>query len=340
MSFEVPNYFIINKVRCPVHLKPVDSGWDITFGWNKALQEEVKTSLNAKWKGYDKTNPRKAWWVEDTARNRFVLSYLSGKNPYAIFDKPLVQWDTERPLYNHQKEMASQWYTRHYSILACEMGTGKSLAALEVCERLKRENKILGPDHTWIWYIGPKTGISAIQREMRKWKFDLNPRCMTYQALVSFLKNWNPGDVPPQVVIFDESSYLKTPDSQRAKAGMLLAHAVLNEHGDNGWVTLMSGSPAPKSPLDWWNQAEIIAPGFLREGNWHKFRQSMGLFKEEESITGQKFPRLITWFDDPTKCRKCGMVKDHDQHKAFKMCPITCQMLPNPDYHEHVDSVN
>ena len=60
---------------------------------------------------------------------------------------------------------------------------------------------------------------------------------------------------------------------------MHLADAVRNEHGWDGYIWEMSGTPAPKSPVDWWNQCEIACPGFLAEGTYAKFKYSLCLWK-------------------------------------------------------------
>ena len=46
-----------------------------------------------------------------------------------------------------------------------------------------------------------------------------------------------------------------------------LADMIRDKYGFEGYVIEMSGTPSPKSPLDWWSQCEIAWPGFLKEGS-------------------------------------------------------------------------
>jgi hypothetical protein len=98
----------------------------------------------------------------------------------------------------------------------------------------------------------------------------------------------------------------------------------------------MSGSPAPKSPVDWWKQAEIACPGFLKEGNAEKFRRRLGLIVDKPSLGGGNYPHLVTWLDDKNKCAKCGMPAEHANHdiKEALFSETTC------DFHTWVESKN
>src|SRR5581483_1030886 len=90
--------------------------------------------------------------------------------------------------------------------------------------------------------------------------------------------------------------------------------------GDDGFVIEMSGSPAPKSPQDWWSQCEIAYPGFLREGRIDKFRARLALIKQVEAFQGGgAFPKLVTWFDDETKCKMCGLREKDGIHDLNSM---------------------
>lgn len=292
----------------PVELTYVGSRIELRFPFSKALLEEVKQMDGAKWHGYDETNPRKMWSINNSGRNRFQLDYLAGKNPYAIYDLPLVTWESKRKLYVHQALMASHAWTRHYCIFSCEMGTGKSLAAIEVAERAGVSTKDC-------WYVGPRSGVRAFQLELEKWNSKVRPQMYTYEGLVKAMKNWEDGDPAPRFVIFDESSKIKTPTAQRSQCAARLAEAVRKEHGMNGFVILMSGTPAPKSPVDWWNQAETACPGFLKEGNIHKFKARLCVIEERESLSGGVYPHVVTWKDSTEKCGKCGGKPEDECHR-------------------------
>jgi len=289
----------------------------LKFPYNKALVEEVRNMGGARWHGYDEDNPRKLWSIPLDNRNRFQLDHMdpSVPSPYDAFDAHLVEFEPpKRPLYDHQIEMVRHALTRHYCIFACEMGTGKTLSAIEVVEWIKGHvNK-----DAKVWYVGPKSGIKAVERELIKWNANFWPQEMiTYESLVRKMQELPVDEAPPQVVIFDECSKIKTPTAQRSKASMYLADAVREHWGENGYVILMSGTPAPKSPVDWWHQCEVACPGFLREGTIHKFKRRLCIIEERESLAGGRFPHVVAWLDDESKCKVCGQQPEHNNHNLF-----------------------
>jgi SNF2 family DNA or RNA helicase len=294
----------------PLTITPKENRLWLGFRYNKTLLEEVRSFEGRKWHGYD-DKPIKQWSVLNSEHNLFRLAWLARKdknldwgNPYARYDAPLLDVEFERPLYDHQKHMVNHILTRHYCILACEMGTGKTLAFYEALERVGIEN-----DYTDCWYIGPKSGVKAVSRERVKWEVALQPRMFTYNALVKELTNWNPKHRPPRFLVFDESSQVKTPTAQRSQAADHLASAVREYWGDDGFVVEMSGSPAPRTPVDWWNQCHIAQPGFLKEGDVHSFKKRLCLVEERQTASGGVYPHIVTWLDDPNKCAVCSLLR-------------------------------
>lgn len=86
----------------------------------------------------------------------------------------------------------------------------------------------------------------------------------------------------------------------------------------------MSGAPAPRSPVDWWHQAEVACPGFLREADIFKFRNTLAVTEERENSIGGKYGHLVTWLDDENKCAICGQYEDDPVHQ---MCITTTQPI-------------
>lgn len=284
------------------------------FGFNKKLMEEVKLMEGAKWHGYDETNPVKQWSVANSFRNHFQISFLEGKNPYAPYDRELISWESKGRLvgdkiiypYAHQQEFTRHILTRHYCHGSCEMGTGKTLACIEAMEESGFKD--------W-WWLGPKSALYAVEVEFSKWSAKFLPKFVTYDGLKRIIVEWVSGRKPPKGVIFDESHKLKNITSQRSQAAFHLANAIREEWGPEGFVVLMSGSPAPKSPPDWWSQCEIACPGFLKEGTVEKFKNSIGIIVSKENmITGGVYPHLVTWLDDEKKCKTCGQLEDNPDH--------------------------
>jgi hypothetical protein len=278
--------------------------------FSKPLIAAIKQMRGAKWHGYDKENPRKIWSVHNCLRNIFQLTFLEGLNPYKPYDAPLVDYTPKRKLYDHQTLLIRHALTRHYGIWAAEMGTGKTLAAIELMEYVWGTY----PDHELYWYVGPVSGVKAVSLELLKWGSQVRPRMFTYERLVREIKDWHPTNKVPRVLILDESSKIKTPESQRSQAAMAVAHEIRKTYGREGYVVLLSGTPAPKTPCDWYNQTEVACPGWFVEGDIHKFKKRLCVIEERESFTGGVYPHIVTWKDDPNKCDVCGQLAHHENH--------------------------
>lgn len=282
------------KYLVPAQLEYTNDHIYLSFGYSKGLIAEIKMMDGAKWLGFEKP-PRKVWRINNNQRNHFQLDYLQGKNPYSLYDTEPIKHDYTRPLYQHQKEAADWLLAVKRGILAAEMGTGKTLVGIEVMERSGVSD--------W-WYVGPKSAIRAVTKEFRDWDSKIKPKVLTYNAIVKMVKD---GFEPPDGVWFDESSRIKTPTAQRSQAAMIVADAVREK---DGYIILTSGAPAPKSPLDWWHQCEVACPGFLREGNYHKFRNNLAIISQEENLFGQAYPKIVSWLDNSSKCEVCGEIHE------------------------------
>jgi hypothetical protein len=288
-------------------------------GFNKILNQEVKMMSGHNYHGYAGAPFRdyciktfgmdKLWSAADNQHNAFHIEFLEGKKPYDQYKKPLVEIpEFERPLYVHQSDMTCFIVTRKCCVVAGEMGVGKTLSDIEATE-------IIRPDG-W-WYVAPRSALKAVERELRKWNCQMRPTLMTYQGLVKRMKELEGIDfTPPQKVTFDESSCVKTPTAQRSQAAMLLADAVRVHWGNDAYIVLMTGTPAPKSPLDWWHQCELARPGFLVEGDLRKFKNRLAILVERDFGTGPH-QSIDGWRDRDNICDKCGQVRGHENHQLI-----------------------
>jgi hypothetical protein len=274
-----------------------------------ALKGEIKAMTGSKWHGYD-TEPRKIWSVLDCQRNRFQLDYLTdGKDdPYAWWDQEVKHHEYTRPLLKHQIELADHFLTYHYGIMAAEPGCGKTLVAQEVIERSGVKE---------VWWVGPKTSLPNIKREFRIWGLDpsIHVEMMNYEALVRIMDEWTPETPVPQILVPDESSRCKGATSQRSQAVQKLADLIRDTWGYEGYVIEMSGTPSPKTPMDWWKQSEIAWPGFLKEGSPKAMEERLAFLVNEQYDAGC-FKKRTGWKDDEKKCKHCGNYpdEDHDGH--------------------------
>lgn len=302
--------FRIGNRLYPVKMAKVNRRIYFKFGFNRKIMEEIKAMHGAQWHGFKDAPNRetavsvfktdKIWSIMDSERNRFQLEYLQGGNPYKRWegyeDADIVLPEILR---SHQCDWLRQGLIARRGIWAGEMGTGKTLPAIKLMEMSGFTN--------W-WYVGPKSAIKAVERELQKWESKVFPRMLTYNALTKAVENI---DTVPQGLLLDESQRVKTPTAQRSKAARVLA-GMMRELYPEPYIILMTGSPAPRSPLDWWHQCEIVAPGFLREGSYEKFKLRMALHESCDSLHGGSFLSRVSWYDDEAKCKHCAQYKaDH-----------------------------
>jgi len=299
-----------------------------------SLKDEIKAMKGSHWCGYDE-EPRQIWTVDDCQRNRFQLAFLMGEDVYEWFDRELIEHDYSdtrlhgeiADLMIHQKHLADSGLTYHYQIWGAEMGVGKTLSAQKVIEK--------GGIKEW-WWVGPKTSLPNIRREFRKWGFNfdgpVHVELMTYEEVTRRMDEWKPGDFLPEGVIFDESSRLKGATSQRSRAAQMLADLIREAHGFDGYVIEMSGTPSPKSPVDWWSQCEIAWPGFLKEGSPKALEQRTAFLVKVEYESGT-FPKRVGWKDDEHKCATCGQLELEGPHELDGI-------VDPGDYHPFAKSVN
>lgn len=249
------------------------------------------------------------WSVDNSTRNRFQLEYLQGGNPYEWFEKPINHWEYPKfgsdgfgyyDLMNHQVRLADIFLTHHYQVWGAEMGTGKTLAAIAAM--------VMSRDTDW-WWVGPKNSLNGIRQEFDKWGLPsgIVTQFMSYESMLKVLREWKSGTPAPRGVIFDESQFLKTPTTQRTQGAQRLADAVRAEYGYDGYVLLMTGTPSPLNPADWWAQAEIAWPGFLREGSREALEWSLGFHRMEENFSGMTYPTRVAWRENEEFCEECGL---------------------------------
>jgi SNF2 family DNA or RNA helicase len=275
----------------------------LKFPFWREMIDLVKVSFDGR-----KWDPdRKLWHAPVTHRNIFNLELILGKDPYARYRQPLIPVPKNRAeLKSHQSDFVSHILTRKQCICAGEMGVGKTLACIEALEHIELKGEI--------WLVGPKSAMSSIHLEMRKWSFREDYRLFTHQGLIKYIREPRKA---PQVLVVDESSKVKTPTSQRSKGVAHVANSVRDEWKDDAYVILMSGTPAPNKPIDWWQQCEIACPGYLKEGNIYLFQERLAVMRKGiNPITGQEYPQIKGWKDGSEICEVCGEPADAHTYEA------------------------
>jgi SNF2 family DNA or RNA helicase len=303
--------------------KPVKMFYDLGriffpyIGFSRIFNAEVKMMEGHKYHGYEgapyrdyciKTFGRdKLWSCKDSQHNAFHIAFLEGKNPYERYQRKIEMMLTSaRPLYNHQFDMTAFILARRQCIIAGEMGVGKTLSEIEAREAINP----IDP-----WYVAPRSALKAVERELRKWNCKSYPELMTYRGLVRRMKELEGVDfVPPQWVTFDESSCIKTYNAQRTQAARMIADAIREHWKDDAYIVLMTGTPSPKSPLDWWSQCEIACPGFLIEGDENKFKNRLAVLVDRD-FGGGVHKHIAGWKDRDDICDKCGLIENDPIHQ-------------------------
>lgn len=294
------------KKKIPVKLIPeTRNRLALDFPFFKPLIEEIRSFEGARYHGYDKENPRKIWTITDSYRNKFNLEYLQGNNPFERWEKERVKLEYNRPLMQHQKEMVEHILTVRWGIWAVEMRCGKTLAAIEAMERSGFR------DDQMIW-AGPKSALAGVNLELRLWNSRSRPRMLTYEGLKGAVRYWD--GPPPKLLVCDEISRCKNKTAQRSVATQYIADCMREEWGEECIILGMSGTPAPKSPVDWWNLCEIVCPGYLKEGSPDKLRYRLAKIVQKEGIAGGSYPELVTWYDSEHKCAECGLFENDIEH--------------------------
>lgn len=284
----------------------------IKMKYNKPLTDELKISLTGmKWHGYDTNKPRKLWSFVMCEHNMTQMAYMVGMQPFNRYDLPLQSFPYSQPLREHQVISYNHFLTRRQCILAGEMGTGKSLSALAAIEYVKPK--------TALW-VAPNSALTSVRLEYEKWGCTQNVEFMTYDGLKKYVASFLPGEPAPQVVVFDESHKLKNQTTQRTLAAQHLARSMRDDWGNDAYIFVMSGSPAPKSPIDWYSQCHIAYPGFLKEGDIYKFKDRLAIIvQKENTLTGGVYPELLGWRDSDDKCRSCGKLKTDYEHDEINI---------------------
>ncbi|MHA1790249.1 MAG: hypothetical protein ACTSXT_13635 [Candidatus Helarchaeota archaeon] len=277
-------------------------------------KDEAKYCIEGiRWSGLDdieltnnfkKTNnlPNKFWYAPLTERNLFQIRRLKGENVYSIYDEPDKEYINVPNSWVHQNEMTNHIIQRKRVILASQARTGKTKAVLEACKYLNN----LVNNNLDIWFVTRKGAINGIKREIIKWKFkDIHPQLLTYDGFKKNVLLIKKDLIKlPNILIFDECHALKNYSGKNGKASQQAKDAVYISHlmiKTNGYIILMSGTPSPKVPSDWWSLTEITCPGFFSAKNKIFFAKELGDWKDEINAMGQTYPQLIGWKKEKVK---------------------------------------
>lgn len=288
---------LICGIECGVSV--IDNHIHITSPWNESLIAKIKSNFeNRKWNGF-------TWSFPVNPHNVFRLLVLAkgAAEAYKDYDAPLnLNLGLPSNRKEHQVEITAHIYQRRKTIVAGEMGIGKSLATIDAINLSSASN---------VLWVAPKSAMYSVILEVKKWGCRVQPTFVTYDGLKKLLKSsWE----APQFLILDESQRIKTPTSGRSLAARTVCEAMWEEYKKECWITCLSGTPAPKSPVDLWHQAHCVHPGYLEEPTQNALKYRLELIKMTDG-DGGSYPKHITWFDDENKCKVCGQLQGHIEHQ-------------------------
>jgi SNF2 family DNA or RNA helicase len=280
-------YIKVNNltVSLPINAEEKEDKIFLSFQFNKDLINTVKSEFeSARWE-------KPYWVIPKTKRNLNVLSLLTrSSDPLANLYKPIKDQRTNlrftplAPLWEHQWEIVNTELTKERCIIAGEMRIGKTLPTLSVLNYLNQTE----PDFE-AWWVAPKSAINGLKLELRKWgisqyrKGEKWLKLMTYDF---FRKLSSVNNFSADCIVFDEAHKLKNPKAQVTQAALAT---------ECRYLFLLSGTPSPKDPTDWWSLTEITYPGFLRESTKAKLANVLGKFEERQGQVGQMYYHLIEW---------------------------------------------
>jgi SNF2 family DNA or RNA helicase len=225
------------------------------------------------------------------------------------------------------------------------IGVGKTFMAINLARMMFRDRKIgiaviVAPKtllDTWIMQIEehclePYSLVKwdAVKVNTKKWKYDFSDT-MQVDSLRLVLINIEAFSVMnktlesvlkeifkrPTLIVLDESSTIKTHNSNRTKN---LTKAAANAE----YRIAMSGTAITKSPLDVYGQVEYLKKGFFGESHF-MFKQRYAVMIQEYGAGGRKHDKIVGYRNLDELIAKVDSI-------SFKVKTEDCIDLPEKTY--------
>ncbi len=296
----------------------------VLFGYNKKLVEQIKAMGGAR--PHYEGKQFKYWTIDASTRNTIALKRLAGVNPYPEYDLPIRHVQTTRTGgYQHQNEGVDFILTRRRGVLSFDPGLGKTWCGIETMELSGCRN---------VLWVSTKGALSSTRLELKRWGSRITPTLTNYEQLENLVKNWPSGKPAFDMIVWDEASRLRHATTKAWQYAEHLCNSVRTEHSHH-IILLMTGTPAPKDPTDWWALIELCAPGWLPEGSPAKLRNTVAVIRPTEVADQRVFNKILAWKDDPNKCNKCGLYR-HEHGIEYQLL----NNIPAEEFHDFTPSVN
>jgi SNF2 family DNA or RNA helicase len=205
-------------------------------------------------------------------------------------------------LYNHQIKAVDFLRSRGFTgAIFADMGTGKTLMALEAFRWLKLANPAIkmvvcaplslleaawGADirqfTEFTYYNAHDKPIPAVLRE--------DILLINYDAVITKRAGSLATLVQGNLLVADESSRMKNNQAKTTKIMMMLGRLAR-------YRVVMTGTPAPNSPMEYWGQIEFLAPRYLhKSGSFYAFRNNyFHLQRGKQIMHGQLVTRMVLY---------------------------------------------
>jgi SNF2 family DNA or RNA helicase len=163
--------------------------------------------------------------------------------------------------------------------------TGKMLKVLVVCPRQARSNWAneierfaVVPGKVVVLRGGKIRRVRGIVDTIRDEKdCDFGVCICSYESIE---KTWDAmGAIPWDLVILDESHYIKNPNAQRSKACRRMNELT-------GKRMVLTGTPIGNSVMDLWSQMEFTNSGMSGFMTYNNFRKFYGVFEKRNPVSG------------------------------------------------------
>lgn len=260
------------------HPVEVELGARIIFKFEYCFEviQEIKALEDARW-----DPEKKHWHAAASDRNMRAICILEGD--YTIYEHYKIPLQSasafDTPAMQHQLLAASWVKTKKRFVFAGDAGIGKTLSALLGLSNTSCRQPLV---------VAPHSALQQWKRELIHWGYHKKYewRWSTYESLEKIIDLVRYKVFTPDFIILDESTKIKNPSTKRAKAVAELLRLCPNCE----YVICLSGMIAPKNPTDWWNQIEVVCPGYIREGSSKKLGKRLGEWEK----TGE-YEKLTYW---------------------------------------------
>lgn len=207
--------------------------------------------------------------VLDNLRNQrqSIEDIKSGKSPVlqqvpqAVFNHKRQIWE---PYYEHQRVGIAMCLAAKTFGLFYEPGLGKTAIMAEIMRMRRRGTLVMCPvtlvRGAWIKELqarAPELRIANLYEEPELMNYHFDVYILNPQKLIRRPNEFRMALLPKiQRVIIDESSMMKNPQSK-------IAQTLLSDYSTVEERYLLSGTPAPNGPEEYWTQLTFLRPGLL-----------------------------------------------------------------------------